>query len=344
MKQRLKSVLGNFEKWNYHYQTKKQAKKIFKNINSEKSIIKQANEYAIEILGHKKYAPWLYVYSAVAGKFKEGWIPDNYFWAEVLPKLKGNYGPLGENKALTQIIFNSNSIPDLFYFVNGLWFDVNLKIVPSQYVDEYLLQNELKFVYKTDQSARGLGVQVISSNKSFKSHKLEKLGNGVIQKFINQHDFFQKITPNSVATLRMTTVLNNSGGFEIRSCFLRLSRLKESHVKFDSNIMIPIDPESGIFDELGILPNWERLNKHPDTDFFFEGQKFPFYEKCKNLVLELHKKIPYVRVIGWDLIINQNNEAQVMEWNGMHNDIKFMEATQGPCFSNLGWENLWKKN
>jgi hypothetical protein len=32
-----------------------------------------------------------------------------------------------------------------------------------------------------------------------------------------------------------------------------------------------------------------------------------------------------------------------MEWNGTYNDIKFSEATQGPCFADLGWERLWKE-
>lgn len=30
----------------------------------------------------------------------------------------------------------------------------------------------------------------------------------------------------------------------------------------------------------------------------------------------------------------------LMEWNAGHNDIKFSEATQGPCFHDLGWEKF----
>jgi hypothetical protein len=33
-----------------------------------------------------------------------------------------------------------------------------------------------------------------------------------------------------------------------------------------------------------------------------------------------------------------NDNVQVMEWNGFHNDIKFSEATQGPCFADLGFQ------
>jgi hypothetical protein len=33
-----------------------------------------------------------------------------------------------------------------------------------------------------------------------------------------------------------------------------------------------------------------------------------------------------------------------MEWNALHNDIKFSEATQGPCFTDLRWERFARRN
>ena len=71
-------------KWFYsHYRHKLQAEELLKSIESEKGKIspkikKQSREYAQDVLGWTGYAPWLNVYSAIAGKFKEGWIPDNY--------------------------------------------------------------------------------------------------------------------------------------------------------------------------------------------------------------------------------------------------------------------------
>jgi hypothetical protein len=53
--------------------------------------------------------------------------------------------------------------------------------------------------------------------------------------------------------------------------------------------------------------------------------------------------VPFTSIIGWDVAVDENHNVKVMEWNGDHNDIKFSEATQGPCFSDLGWEELWKK-
>ncbi len=42
------------------------------------------------------------------------------------------------------------------------------------------------------------------------------------------------------------------------------------------------------------------------------------------------------------MVINKDSKVQIMEVNGRHNDIKYHEATEGPCFADLGWDKLWK--
>ena len=44
--------------------------------------------------------------------------------------------------------------------------------------------------------------------------------------------------------------------------------------------------------------------------------------------------------IGWDVTLDDQENLRVMEWNAGHNGIKFTEATQGPCFSDLRREWL----
>jgi hypothetical protein len=74
----------------------------------------------------------------------------------------------------------------------------------------------------------------------------------------------------------------------------------------------------------------------------YAGKKIPNFQNCVSTVLELHQQLPYVRCIGWDLIVDEQEQINLMEWNGLDNDIKVSEATQGPCFSDMGWEHLWK--
>jgi hypothetical protein len=56
--------------------------------------------------------------------------------------------------------------------------------------------------------------------------------------------------------------------------------------------------------------------------------------------LRCHARTPLVRCIGWDMTVDHEGGVQILEWNGGHRNIKFTEATQGPCFADLGWTKL----
>lgn len=342
----IKKIYDKVSDIRYHNSHKKAATKALKNIESyrgktDKKLIALSNEYAKDVLGSKKYAPWLYVYSAFTGTFKEGWIPDNYYGKVIVPKLKGDYGKIGNLNALHGALFDNSSFPDLFYRINGLWLDRNYQVVEDEDVEQKLINGFDKIVFKSDYSERGEGVWVFDS-KSANLNEIKNHGNGIIQTYIYQHSFFDQIMSNSVTTLRVTSFIDKKGRVELKACFLRVGRSVDTHVKFNSNIMIPVDINTGHLFKYAITPEWLILNKHPDTNYIFENKIIPNFYKVIESIISLHKKVPFARIIGWDVILNHKGLVKVMEWNGSHNDIKFSEATQGPIFKNLGLEKLWK--
>jgi len=113
----------------YHRGHRKQAMAIVENIarDTGRSLSptdrKRCDDYAADVLGQRRYAPWLYVYTLFSGKFKEGWIPDNYYGAVVVPRLKGAYGSISNLKPLNTVILGNNGFPDLVSHINGLYYD-----------------------------------------------------------------------------------------------------------------------------------------------------------------------------------------------------------------------------
>ncbi|MFC2148525.1 sugar-transfer associated ATP-grasp domain-containing protein [Bacteroidota bacterium] len=332
-------------KHRYHLLHNHQAKKVLKSIEQEKGrtasdLIRLSDEYAKDVLGWRGYAPWLYVYSAVAEKFHEGWIPDNYYFTVVVPIIQGNYGKVSGLKSLSSTIFSSPEFPDIGFYANGLFLTRDHSIVKENKLEEFLFKNGETMVYKTDQSYQGKGFFLLHKN-SFDPNKVKLLGNGVFQDYIDQHGFFDTLLPNSVATLRITTITDHNSKVSVRACYLRLGRLTDSHVKSVSHIRIPVDLTNGELGSLGYLPNWQAIEKHPDTHIAFSNSRIPCFTKFLSTAIKLHQLVPYVRSVGWDMILDKNENVKVMEWNGYSNDIKFSEATQGPCFKDLGWEKLW---
>ncbi|ADV48459.1 hypothetical protein Celal_1142 [Cellulophaga algicola DSM 14237] len=344
LKKSIKERLEKYDRYRYHYYSNKIATKSLNSLVQEKGkfpsvLKKRADEYAVEILGSKKFAPWLYVYSHFTGDFKEGWIPDNFYGKVVIQKIQGDYGKVSFLKPLTNRLFQHEISPDLGYYINGVWFDSNYKTIQKENIGKLLFSQTDKIIYKLDQSFQGKGIHVFHK-KDFNPTLIAKLGNGVIQRFIQQHEFFNAFTPDSVATIRLTTVIDNDAKISLRAAYLRLGRNKNKYVTTNEHIRIPIDMKNGTLDALGYLPNWHQILHHPDTQEQFEAKQIPNFKACKDLVLNLHQNMPMVRAIGWDLCVDAQNTPIVMEWNGYSNDIKFSEASQGPCFKDLAWGKL----
>lgn len=330
--------------YRYHHHHMAVAKKILKGVEDAKGplsqqVVKQCDDYASDVFGHRHFSAWLHVYSAIAGRFKEGWIPDNYYGSVVVPKLKGVYGKVSCLKALHTTIFADNSFPDILSYANGVFFDTEHQVLHPDSIKGKIFADHDRVIFKLDSSEQGKGI-FFFDRESFESGKIYKLGNGIFQRVINQHEVFQEFAKESVATLRMTTVIEDDGTTSLRACYLRLGTGTDTHVQSKSNIRIPIDIKSGAFNQLGFTSDWLEVDCHPTSKVKFQGKFIPAYDDCVRLVTNLHKRVPYARCIGWDVTLDDRENVKIMEWNAEHNGIKFTEATQGPCFSDLHWERL----
>lgn len=323
----------------------RKAARVLKSIESAKGQLPKhlkarADDYAVDVLGSKRYAPWLYVYSAVAGEFREGWIPDNYYMSVVLPAIEGRYAELSDTRSVTARIFGGEEgIPDSGYVVRGRMFNAFLEPVTSleDFTDLVFAGSE-RVVFKADGSDQGRGVQILDRDRFIQT--ADSLPDGVIQPFIDQHESFAEFASRSVGTLRMTSLVEPDGQIAVRAAFMRFGRDTDEYVSGESEIIVPISSATGAFGPVGYTMDWLETERHPDSGVVFAGNEVPNYEACSETVERLHRRFPVVPVIGWDLTVAHDGSVQVFEWNSGHSDIKFSEATSGPCFTGLGWELL----
>ena len=344
---RIKKILKRVNRSRYHRRHRLVASRVLRSIEKDRgplspSIKNEARDYAQEVLGWNGYAPWLYVYSAVAGRFKEGWIPDDYYGAVVVPRVKGQYGRVSSLNCLGEKLFDGAVFPDLLHAVNGAFIrPFDGRVLRPDRLRTYLFNERDRVVFKADSSNQGKGL-VFFDEQGFSEHMLCQAGNGVIQAVVPQHSFFRQFVERSTATLRITTVMNDDGGVSARAAYLRFGQGRDTHVMSASHIRVAVDLDSGELADVGYTPDWRLLEAHPDSGAHFKGCGLPGYERAVDMVTRAHSSYPYVRAIGWDVVIDESSEPKVIEWNGFHNDIKFSEATQGPCFAGLGWNALGK--
>ena len=275
----LKSIARSARRYRYHRLHVMQATRILACIEEHRGNISEADrglcdQYALDVFGHAHFAAWLYVYSAISGRFKEGWIPDNYYGSIVVPKVKGDYGAISSLKPLNAAVFRSDLFPDLLSYVNGVFFDPQSQFVPVEEVRSVLFREQDRVIYKLDNSLQGKGIHCFSDD-TFRIEEVQRLGNGLFQKFIEQNGLFAEFAIGSVATIRITTVYENNGDVSVRGCYLRLGDKGDTHVQSRSHIRVPIDLETGGFGEVGYTPEWVEIDVHPTSGLAFSGHFIP---------------------------------------------------------------------
>jgi Sugar-transfer associated ATP-grasp len=293
--------------------------------------------YAVEVLGHPKFAHWLHVYAHAAGQFKEGWIPDNFYDECVVPHTSGPYGELSGLRGLNITLFDAPEFPDLAILVNGMIIGRDGKALAEKDLAEVLFSQTDRAIFKSDASQSGVGVKIID-RANFSPELVKNLGSGLFQTFIRQHELFQRLGNSpAVATLRLTTAATDDGSISLRAAFLRFGQGSQEFVLSDEEVSAVVDLSTGELAPIGYMPSWERVDRHPQSDLPFAGQFIPNYHECVSVVLRCHARMPFIRCIGWDITVDTEGAVKIMEWNGGHNGIEFTEAMQGPCFADLNW-------
>jgi hypothetical protein len=300
---------------------------------------RRCKDYAIEVLRHEKFAPWLMVYAAFSGGFKEGWIPDNFYGEKVVPVIQGAHGRISFMKSLTGALFDSSSFPDIGSRINGALFDRAYRQLTFEDARARFFDRNERVLFKPDGTGRGKGIHVFDAS-SFEQAAIERLGSGVFQRYVSQHPLLERFSGSAVGTVRLTTAVGDDGDISVRAAYLSLGTGSDTHVQVSSLVAVPLDTATGTLRETGITAGWIQCDAHPTSGETFAGKQVPGFGQCVETVISHHHRIPFVGCVGWDVAVDSDDQVHILEWNGFHNAINLAEASQGPCFKDLAWERF----
>jgi len=166
------------------------------------------------------------------------------------------------------------------HYINGKFCTPRSKVIDPENVKEHIFKGYDKAVYKLENSKRGKGVFILDKNNFDPSiYQSSEYGNGVFQKFIQQHPFFSEFANNSVATIRVTTVSDKLGNIYAKAAYIRFGRTKDTHIMSNSAVSVSIDIGTGELYPKGYM-NWIEIDSHPDSNISFQQKTIPHFNKC----------------------------------------------------------------
>jgi len=189
------------------------------------------------------------------------------------------------------------------------------------------------FFYKPEDGDSGVGIKKFYIKNHELNELYETISNskpGVLEETIKQHSKMKTLAPDAVSTIRFMVFKSKTGGASVLFSTLRTSISKDSVVDNAGagGCFASIDVTKGeiwknaysecvafkkITEEIKPLLGKEGLEKHPLTGTRFIGFKIPFYEKSKEMVLEMANKIDFYnrRLLGFDVAITESGPVIV---------------------------------
>ncbi len=182
-------------------------------------------------------------------------------------------------------------------------------------------------------SGGGRGVTFINCSEISETalNELKKTykSNFIIQKVIQQHDFYAAFNETSLNTLRVLTFLHN-GEVKVLSAFLRAGG-KGSRVDNVSSggCFVPVS-NKGMLSKYAITKNKKTHDILKVVNSFdCEGIKIPHWNGIIELLYKTHYKLAHFGLINWDVTVTQNNVPVVVEYNVKESSVSTHQLGNG---------------
>ena len=274
---------------------------------------------------------------AKTGKFYPQYIPEEMFFMWIdryfCHRQEARYV---DNKCYYYKLFSHVKLPEAIALkIGNTWLDNNYKIVSTNIIKDLLQKEDEVVVKQATNSEGGYGVKFINGKKLahefFDDLTLTSV-DIVIQRPIKQHKDMSAFHPESVNTMRIVSLLTEDK-VKVYAVSLKVGVGKE---RLDNGchggIYCGVRPDGSLRD-FGISDKGEIIYKHPTLGYNFSGRKVPHLNKAIRLVKEAHSFMGHFRLVSWDVAIDDNNEAVLIEANLTLGGINDVQMSNGrPLF------------
>ena len=235
--------------------------------------------------------------------------------------------------------------------IKGKYFNENCEVITEEDAINILNKKYNYFIIKisTDSnSGRGVGIYKLKNGVDENTNLstieiIKKYGNNfIVQELIKQHDVVNKLYDKSINTLRVITYITDNG-YHVAPIVMRIGRggknVDNAHA---GGIFIAID-DNGKLGKKAFTEYKDRFLYHPDTKVIFNNYKIPYIDILKKEIVKLHKKIPGVKFVSWDIAVNNDNNFSLIEVNLHSQAIWIQQMAHGMGFFEENIEEILKE-
>jgi hypothetical protein len=222
--------------------------------------------------------------------------------------------------------------------INGYFYDDKQPITRAEALEK--CSNLKDVVIKPSMIGKwGTGVRIIDTANGMVSAKesVEDLfikydKNYIIQKKVIQHEHMSRLNPSSLNTLRVLSYRQGDEVF-IMYAVVRIGR-KDKIVDNETagGMNADINLENGCIKDCAYGTAAEKQILKTDMGTELKGFRIPSFEQVIAIVKELHLRLPYFHLVGWDFGVDSEGKPVMIEWNRCPD---LSQTAHGPAFGDM---------
>jgi hypothetical protein len=128
----------------------------------------------------------------------------------------------------------------------------------------------------------------------------------IVQFFIEQHDFLNKLNPDTVNTLRVVTLIDSHNKPHVCFSVLRVGRKGGIGDNWSTGgIAVSVDPDTGMLGQGVFMPKFGggKINQHPDSGQPIDGLVVPEWDSVLSLCKRVAIVFSGIKSIGLDIAL-----------------------------------------
>lgn len=297
-------------------------------------------------IGREVPTDWHQYFYSRNGFWSEKYIPTSIYNTEILYRLNRFHFryAYADKGVYDSMFYDINRPHTIVKNVNGYFYDDQHPITEAEAVERCSNLKEA-IIKPTLGGTWGIGVKLIQSTDGVftdTKHSIKDLFASYKQSFIvqermEQHPDLAKLNPTSLNTIR---VMSYRRGDEIVILYavIRIGR-KGQIIDNESagGIKADIDLQSGRIKGCAMGSLKEARMPMTDVGTPTDGYQIPCLDKVLEVVKQMHLRIPYFNLIGWDMSVDKDGKPTLIEWNSAP---QLSQAGHGPAFGDMTEEIL----
>lgn len=277
------------------------------------------------------------VYAGRTGRFDVNYMPDDLYYGYIEPYYNDREAARYiDNKCYYYQLFEAGRQPDLVCMrIGSLWFDSKGNPVRNSAIPDIVRAYDGEMVLKiAENSEGGAGVYFLSEDdpvSDLRKHLRYIKRDVVVQSAVKQHPDLAKLHPESVNTIRVMSFLRPGGAQILASCVRVGAGGSRTDNLSSGGLFIGVGKDGKTLG-IGAMHDGITVSEHPTLHYPLEGHVIPGIDKAHDMVRLLHPKVGKFRLASWDIAIDEQGDALLLETNVSLSVIADIQVCTGPLF------------